>query len=119
MEEQNTYYYRIDVSYELPYNVFETTDPDIIKARDEIYDKLLNSLPSKYEKFSVKLTLHMLQDNFNYLACFSALFRTCDGLPMEEYVNARDIKLNIEKDLEEFFKAVDCDFRKINIKTFA
>lgn len=119
MEEKSIYYYKIDVSYELPYNVFESNDSDILKARDEIYEKLLKSVPSKYEKFSVKLTVHQLKDNYNYLACFTAFFRSCSGLPMEEYVSARDIKNNIEKLLEEFFNAVDCEYRKINIQTFA
>jgi hypothetical protein len=37
---------------------------------------------------------------------------------MEAYVNARDVKELIEKEIEEFFKTVDCEYRKINIKTF-
>lgn len=119
MEDQSLYYYKINVSYEIPYNVFDTTDQDIIKARDEIYDKLTKIIPSKYEKFSVKLTLHQLKDNYNYLFCYNAFFRSIQGLPMEEYVNARDLKEDIEKELEDFFKAVDCEYRKINIITLA
>lgn len=114
----NNYYYQIHVVYEVPYNVFDDSNgSDVLKARDEIYGKLLNAIPEKYEKFSAKLTLHQLRDNYNYIVCYEALFRSTEGLPMEEYVSSRGVKETVEKYLEEFFKAIDCDYRKLNVKT--
>jgi hypothetical protein len=36
---------------------------------------------------------------------------------MEEYVEAEKIKEKAQTDLEDFFEAVDCEYRRINIKT--
>jgi hypothetical protein len=41
-----------------------------------------------------------------------------EGLPMEVYVCARDIKEGVQQELEDFFDSVDCEFKQINIKTF-
>ena len=59
-----------------------------------------------------------MKDNYNYLVTYSSFFRSQEGLPMESYVNAEDVKEQIEDEIEEFFKTVDCEYRKINIKTF-
>lgn len=119
MEKQNeTYYYEIHVSYEIPYNVLESTEPAIQKAREELYARLTNTIPERYERFSVKLVMYQLKDTLNYLVTFTTFFRSCEGLPMAEYVSARDIKEDIEEELENFFDLVDCEFRKVNIKTF-
>lgn len=117
-QKNNNTYYRIHVSYEIPYNVIDSQDPGIVKARENLFDKIKNCLPEKYEKFSLKLVLHQLQDTFNYLVTFSAFFRSLDGLPMEEYVCAREIKESVQKELEDFFDSVDCEYKQINIKTF-
>ena len=37
---------------------------------------------------------------------------------MESYINVRETKEQIEEEIEEFFRTVDCEYRKINIKTF-
>lgn len=110
-------YYKIVLSYEIPYNVLDSTDPNIIKARDILYDSLKDNLPEKYERFSVKLVLFQLKDTLNYLVTYEAFFRSTTGLPMEEYVSARELKDSINKEFEEFFCSVDCEFRQLNIKT--
>lgn len=110
-------YYKIVLSYEIPYNVLDSTDPDIIKARDILYNSLKDNLPEKYERFSVKLVLFQLKDTLNYLVTYEAFFRSTTGLPMEEYVCARELKDSINKEFEEFFCSVDCEFRQLNIKT--
>lgn len=112
----NDNYYKIILSYEIPYNILDSQDPDIIKARDILYDKLKNIIPEKYEKFSVKLVLYQLKDNYNFLVTYESFFRSTAGLPMEEYVEARDLKDSISKELEDFFNSVDCDFKQLNIK---
>jgi hypothetical protein len=63
------------------------------------------------------LMLHQLQDRFNYIVAYTIFFRSCGGLPMEEYVEAEKIKEKAQTDLEDFFEAVDCEYRRINIKT--
>lgn len=114
----NGNYYKIVLSYEIPYNVLDSQDPSILRAREILYENLNNIIPDKkYEKFSVKLVLHQLKDTFNYLVTYDAFFRSVDGLPMEEYVAARDIKDEIKKELEEFFVSTDCEFKQVNIKT--
>jgi hypothetical protein len=119
MEQKNCdTYYRIHVSYEIPYNVIDSHEPGIVKARENLFLKIKTCIPEKYEKFSTKLVLHQLQDTFNYLVTFTAFFRSTDGLPMEEYVFAREIKENVQKELEDFFDSVDCEYKQINIKTF-
>jgi hypothetical protein len=116
--ENSINYYKIIVAYEIPYNILDSQDPNLVQAREIMYDSLKNSVDSdKYEKFSVKLTLYQLRDTLNYLVTFEAFFRSTSGLPMEEYVGARDIKDKIKKELEEFFNSVDCDYKQLNIKT--
>ena len=113
----NDNYYNIKISYEIPYNVLDSQDPDIIRARDILYENLKNNIPEKYERFSVKLVLYQLKDTYNFLVTYDASFRSVEGLPMEEYVSARELKDLIKKELEEFFNSVDCEYKQINIKT--
>lgn len=110
-------YYKITLSYEIPYNILDSQDPNVIKAREILYENLRDKLPSKYEKFSIKLVLFQLKDTLNYLVTYDAFFRSVEGLPMEEYVSARDIKEEIKKEIEEFFNSVDCEYKQLNIKT--
>ena len=117
-QKKNDTYYRIHVSYEIPYNVIDSQEPGIVKARENLFFKIKTCIPEKYEKFSTKLVMYQLQDTFNYLVTFSAFFRSTDGLPMEEYVCARDIKESVQRELEDFFNSVDCEYKQINIKTF-
>ena len=113
MEEN---YYRITLSYEIPYNVLDSDEPEVIRARDTLYETLKNSVHEKYQKFWVKLVIHELRETLNYVVTYDAYFRANKGLPMEEYVEARDIKDNVKAELEEFFDSVDCDYRQLNIK---
>lgn len=113
----NDNYYNIKISYEIPYNVLDSTDPDIMRAREILYENLKNNIPDKYERFSVKLVLYQLKDTFNYLVTYDAFFRSTEGLPMEEYVEARDLKDKIKRELEEFFNSVDCEYKQLNIKS--
>ena len=110
-------YYKITLSYEIPYNILDSQDPNIIQARDILYERLKDEIPPKYERFSVKLVLFQLKDTFNYLVTYEAFFRSLDGKPMEEYVEARDLKDRIKKELENFFNSVDCEYKQLNIKT--
>lgn len=122
IEEQHSktgsYYYNINVSYEIPYNILESEDPGTMQAKDILYSRLKSIVPEEYEKFAVKLVVYQLKDNYNYLVTYSSFFRSQAGLPMESYVNVQGTKELIEDELEEFFKTVDCEYRKINIKTF-
>lgn len=111
-------YYNIILTYEIPYNVLDSQDPSIIQARDNLYDRLDKIIPSKYELFSVKLVLYQLKDTYNFLVTYSAFFRSTEGLPMGEYVDARTLKESIESEIEEFFNSVDCEFKQLNIKSF-
>lgn len=112
----NENYYKIMLSYEIPYNVLDSQDPDIIRARDTLYAKLRDNIPPKYDRFSVKLVLHQVKDTYNYLVTYDAFFRCRGDKPMGEYVEARDLKDSIKKEIEEFFNSVDCDYRQLNIK---
>ena len=93
----NDNYYNIKISYEIPYNVLDSQDPDIIRARDILYENLKNNIPEKYERFSVKLVLYQLKDTYNFLVTYDAFFRSVEGLPMEEYVSARELQDLIKK----------------------
>lgn len=117
-QKVDTYYYQVCVSYEIPYNILDSEVPEIIQAREALYATLSGGIPEKYEKFSVKLVLYQLKDTFNYIVSYSSFFRTQGGLPMEEFVEAEKIKSAAEAEMEEFFESVDCEYRKINIKTF-
>lgn len=118
VRKTDVYYYRIHISYEVPYNVIDSDDEDIARAREILYDRLSKSIPEKYESFSVKLVLSQLKDSLNYIVTYTSFFRSPCGLPMEEYVEAREIKEKVEKELEEFFESIDCDYQKLNIKSF-
>lgn len=113
----NDNYYKIILSYEIPTNVLDSTDPDIVAARDILYNSLKDDLPDRYERFSVKLVMYQLKDTLNYIVIYEAFFRSVSGLPMEEYVSARDLKDKISKEFEEFFCSVDCEYKQLNIKT--
>lgn len=116
MSGDNTYY-NIILTYEIPYNVLDSQDPSIIQARDNLYERLANIIPPKYELFSVKLVLYQLKDTYNFLVTYNAFFRSTSGLPMSEYVEARDLKDLINSELEEFFNSVDCEYKQLNIKS--
>lgn len=109
-------YYHIMLVYEIPENVLDSEDPGTVQARNILYEKL-NVIPDRYERFNLKLNLHQLKDTMNYLVVYSAFFRSTEGLPMSEYVNARELKDNIKKELEDFFDSVDCEYKQLNIKT--
>lgn len=117
-KDNSVYYYRIHVSYEIPYNVLDSQDEDITRARDILYDRLSKSIPEKYERFSVKLVLSQLKDSLNYIVTYTSFFKCPEGLPMEEYLEAKEIKKNVERELEEFFDSIDCDYQQLNIKSF-
>jgi hypothetical protein len=110
-------YYNITLSYEIPYNVLDSQDPSIIQARDNLYDRLADIIPNRYELFSVKLVLYQLKDTYNFLVTYSAFFRSTEGLPMSEYVDARTLKEMIGSEIEEFFNSVDCEYKQLSIKS--
>lgn len=112
-------FYEILLSYEIPYNILDGQDQNILGSREELLGKLKNLIPEdKYDIFSVRLTLNQFKDTLNYLVTFRAYFRSTEGLPMEEYVEARKLKDIAASELENFFNSVDCDYKKLNIKTF-
>ena len=110
-------YFKITLSYEIPYNILDSQDPSVMKARDILYENLKENIPEKYERFSIKLVLYQLKDTYNFLVTYDAFFRSRGELPMEEYVEARDLKDGIKEELEEFFNSVDCEYKQLNIKT--
>lgn len=110
-------YFKITLSYEIPYNILDSQDPSVIKARDILYENLKENIPEKYERFSIKLVLYQLKDTYNFLVTYDAFLRSKGNLPMEEYVEARDLKDAIKEELEEFFNSVDCEYKQLNIKT--
>lgn len=112
----NDNYYKISLSYEIPYNILDSQDSNVISAREILYENLKNIIPEKYEKLSVKLTLYQLKDTYNFLVSYDAYLRSIGDLPMEEYVGARDLKDKIKNELEEFFTSVDCEYKQLNIK---
>ena len=64
------------------------------------------------------MVLSQLKDSLNYIVTYTSFFKCPEGLPMEEYIEAREIKKNVEKELEEFFESIDCDYQQLNIKSF-
>ena len=116
-DRYSNYYYRVNSTYELYYNPLDSDDPDITKAREILYNKLKEIVPEKYEKFSSSLSMTQLRDSLNYLLTFNAFFRSQEGLPMAEYVAATEVKDAAEKEIEEFFKSIDCEYKKVSIKS--
>ena len=115
MANESNYYQNIR-AYEIPFNVLDSEDEHAAQARNVLYEKL-NVIPDRYERFYLKLNLHQLKDTLNYLVIYSAFFRSTSGLPMSEYVEARDLKDNIKKELEDFFDSTDCEYKQLNIKS--
>ena len=110
-------YYKITLSYEIPYNVLYSKDEGITRAREILYESLKNNIPEKYERFSVKLVLYQLRDTYDYLVTYDAFFKCVGEMTMAEYVEARDLKDRIKSEIEEFFDSVDCEYKQLNIKT--
>ena len=114
----NSTYYNIILSYEIPYNILDVSDQNVIDAKEQLFRRLKDAIPTvKYNTFSVRLTVNQLNDTMNYIVTYEAYCRPNEGLPMEEYVEARDLKDNARKELESFFSSVDCDYKQLNIKT--
>lgn len=110
-------YFKIVLCYEISCNILDSQEPEIKAGRDIFYEKLKNSIPPEfYEKFSLKLSLYQLKESFNYIISYEAFFRSKEGLPMDEYVKARDLKEDIQKEFEDFFASVDCEYKQLNIK---
>ena len=115
---ENDYYYKIMLAYEIPYNVLDTDESAKVQARENLYTALGEIVPeTRYEKFSVKLTMYQLKDTFNFVITYEAFFRSTVGLPMEEYVEATKLKNKAKTELEAFFNSMDCDYKQLNIKT--
>ena len=110
-------YYKISLSYEIPYNILDSKDESVIQAKNILYERLKSIIPPKYERFSIKLTMYQLEDTYNFLVTYDAFFRSNSGLPMEEYVDARNVKDEIRKEIESFFDTVDCEYKQLNIKS--
>jgi len=110
-------YYKITLSYEIPYNVLDSKEESVSRARDILYESLKNNIPEKYERFSVKLVLYQLRDTYNFLVTYDAFFKCTGEMTMAEYVEARDLKDKIKGEIEEFFDSVDCEYKQLNIKT--
>lgn len=110
-------YYKITLSYEIPYNVLDSKEENIVRARDILYESLKNNIPEKYERFSVKLVLYQLRDTYNFLVTYDAFFKCVSEMTMAEYAEARKLKEKIKSELEEFFDSVDCEYKQLNIKT--
>ena len=87
----NENYYKIMLSYEIPYNVLDSQDPDIIKAKNTLYEHLRDNIPPKYDRFSVKLVLHQVKETYNYLLTYDAFFRgICRGSGFERLDKKRN-----------------------------
>lgn len=115
---ENDYYYKIVLAYEVPFNVLDGNDLNKVQARENLYQTITELIPeSRYEKFSIKLMLYQLKDTFNYVVMFEAFFRSTVGLPMEEYMEANNIKQAAKRELESYFNSLDCDYKQLNIKT--
>jgi hypothetical protein len=115
----NSNYYRIVLSYEIPINVVDSQDLKIVEARNLLFDNLKNIFPERYERFSVKLTLYQLEDSMNFALTYESFFRSIGGLPMEEWTEASFYKNKIKTELEEFFNSIDCDYRQLSIKVLS
>lgn len=117
-KNNDSYYYKIVLAYEIPYNVLDSNDPDKILARENLYQAITKIIPTnKYDKFSVKLMLFQLKDTFNYVVMFDSFFRSTEGLPMSEYTEASKIKQAAKDELEKYFNSLDCDYKPLNIIT--
>ena len=100
------------------YFIFDVLVSNDMNVMDKHYLERIDSVRDiKYEKFSVKLSLYQLKDTFNYIVTYEAFFRSLDGKPMEEYVEARNLKDSIKEEIENFFGSVDCEYKQVNIKT--
>lgn len=114
-----SYFYKILLAYEVPFNVLDAGgNLEKMQVRDKLYDILGNLVPEeKYERYSMKLVLYQLRDTYNYVIMYEAFFRATEGLPMGEYVSAQSLKERASRELEEFFVSQDCECKKISIKT--
>lgn len=41
----NDTYYQIHISYEIPYNILDDTNPSVVKAREILYERLKTNIP--------------------------------------------------------------------------
>lgn len=113
----SNYYYKIQLAYEIPFNVLECTNLERVQARENLYDKLCGLVDeNRYEKISLKLSLYQLKDTFNYVITYEAFFRSTVGLPMEEWLEADALKEQAKEEMEAYFGALDCEYKQLNIK---
>lgn len=111
------FFYRIDLAFEITSNPLDDHRPDRVMTRERLYESLSKSIdPEIYEVYSVRLSLHQMLSNFNYLLCFEAFFKSEIGLPMSEYIKASELKEKIKAEMEAFFASQDLDYKQICIK---
>lgn len=113
----DTFYYKIALSYEVQTNIIDSEEPNIVKAKEMLYENIKNSMPDKYDKFYMRLTTYQMRDSLNYVIHLDSFFSSTGSLPMTEYVDARDIKDEIKQEMEEFFSSIDCEYKQLNIIT--
>lgn len=111
------YYYKISLSYEIPYNVLESSDHDVVSAKGVFLDTLKDIIPERYEKLSASICVYPIPNTFNSILSYDAFLRLQEGLPMEEYVNACGVRDKIKYSMEEFLDSIDCEYRQITLKT--
>ena len=44
---ENDYFYKIVLAYEIPYNVLDSNDPDVVSVRENLYENLTKMVPEE------------------------------------------------------------------------
>lgn len=109
-------YYKIVLSYEVPFNLMESSREDVRSARDILYGRIVSIIPDRYIRLNIRLSNIALPGSTDWLITLELFLKSLDGLPMEEYVNARTVKEDFEKEMDRFFGTIDCDYRQIKVK---
>lgn len=120
-KEVNNNYYVIQLSFETTTDVLNDNDESISSSRKILFDRINNLIDreEKYDVFSRTVINYELPDTYNQMISFYAYFRSIGGLPMEEYISARDIRDKIKNEFINFLESVGCEYRIINIKTIS
>jgi dimeric dUTPase (all-alpha-NTP-PPase superfamily) len=112
-------YYSIFLAFEVTRDVLNDVDDDnVVAARDILYSKLNSYIPEQeYDVFSSRVVIYQDGSDYNYIIVYSSFIRGSERLPMEGYVDAREIKELIKNEFLEFFNSISLEYKLINVKS--
>lgn len=117
LENVKESYYSIFLAFKVASDALNSIDENIAVARNILYDRINEYIPrEEYGVFNTTVVIYQT-DDYDYIIAYEAFLRDLHKLPMDSYVNARDIKELIKGEFIKFFDSISLDYKLVNIKS--